>query len=62
MRTTVVHKTASEAPIIAAEAALLESNPQAVGAVLYQPSIDRDTQMLRHEDLEAKDGHNLKLD
>lgn len=54
-RTTVAPLTDSLALFIEAEAASLEMDIEIVGAAHYKPLVDKDTQMPRHKDLEAKD-------
>lgn len=61
-RKIVAHLTDSPAGIVATETALLETNPQTVGAVQYKLLIHRDTQMTRLKDVEPKDGQKFKLD
>lgn len=61
-RLIVAHLTNSLASIIAAEAALLENDPETIGAVHYKPLIDRNTQIARYKGVEAKNDHNLKID
>lgn len=58
-RMIVAHVADSPTDFITTEAALLVSDPEIVGALHYNPAVDRDTEMTRLKDEEAKDDHNL---
>lgn len=58
----VAHVTNSLANIVTIEAALLGTDSKTIGAVHYQSSEDRGTQMTGQNDVKAKDDCNLKLD
>lgn len=56
------HVSESPPNIIATDAAVLESDPEAIGAVIYKPPVDRDTHVAHHNDMEAKHDSCLKLE
>lgn len=58
----MAHVTNSSVLFIATEATPLKSDAERTGAMHYKQSVDRDTQMTRYKDVEAKDDLNLKLD
>lgn len=58
----VAHLTNSLANNIATETALPENDLKTKCTPRYKPSVDRDTQLTRLQDVEAKDGHNIKHD
>lgn len=60
--TVVAHLTDSSAHISTTKAALLSTDLETIGAAHYKPSVDRDTQMTRHNGVEARDDQTLKLD
>lgn len=61
-RTTLAHVAAGPAHIIAHEVALLKIDPETIGAEHYKPSVNKDTQMTGHDDVEARSEQKLNLD
>lgn len=61
-RMIVVMLTDSTSHIIVTKAALLETEPETIGAEHFKLFLDRDTQMTRHKDVEARDNKNSRLD
>lgn len=54
-RMSVAYEPDSLRWIIATEAALLETNPDTIGAVHYRPLVNKATQITRHEDAKPRD-------
>lgn len=52
----------SLALVVATEAALLETNPEILGAGHHEPSADKNTQITHQKKREASDDQNLRLD
>lgn len=58
----VAKDTDSPSNIIATKGALLETDPDTIGAVLYKPLVDRNTQTSRQKDVGVRDDKKRKLD
>lgn len=56
-----MHLRDSPPRTIASETALLETDPKVIGEIKYKPSIEKDSEMTRHKEVESKDDHNIKF-